>query len=111
MFQHTKQGTVDVVGCEGPLDAARAEQFAVFARQRVASGQPRLVLNLSEVPFIDSKGLETILDLHAECIPRGGQVQVASPTGLVREILEATEVSDVVQVFDDLNQAVGSFAR
>jgi stage II sporulation protein AA (anti-sigma F factor antagonist) len=111
MFQHAKQGTVDVIGCDRPVDAEVAEQFAVFARQHIAAGQPRLVLDLSETPIVDSAGLETILQLHDDCTPRGGQMRIASPTPLVRDILEVTHVADSIEVFDDLSEAVGSFAQ
>jgi len=111
MFHHAKQGAVDVVGCDGPIDASSASQFEVFARERVASGQPRLVIDLANVPIVDSKGLEAILDLQDNCLPRGGMTRISSPTPLVREILDVTEVSAAVEVFEDLAQAVGSFAQ
>ena len=111
MFHHAAQGAVDVVGCDGPIDVSSAEQFAAFARERIATGQPRIVVDLGDVPFIDGRGLETLLQLQDECIPRGGQLQAAAPSPLVREILHITEVSEVVELFDDVPQAVASFAR
>ena len=70
-----------------------------------------MVLDLGNIPFMDSAGLELLLTLRDECLQAGGSLQLAGPGPLCRDILVATGVAEQFAIFDDLATAVGSYAR
>jgi anti-anti-sigma factor len=58
------------------------------------------------VPFIDSAGLEYLLDLQEKLAQRMGQVKLIKPDENIRKILELTRLASVFEVFKDIPEAV-----
>lgn len=111
MFEASRQGAVDLIAGKAPLDRSNAPQLAEVLQACVERGQPRVVLNLAQVPLIDSAGLELLLDYRDRCRARGGSLKLATPSALCRDILRITGVAAQLEVHDDALAAVGSFAR
>ena len=65
-----------------------------------------LLLNLEKVPFIDSAGLECLLDLQDRLAERLGQVKLIMPDENVRKILEITRLESSFETFKDVPEAV-----
>ena len=111
MFQHDKQGAVDVISGDSPIHQSCLDALQPIVESCLVSGQPQLVLDLSQVPLIDSKGLEFLLDVHDECTRRGGVLRLAAPNAVCRDVLDLCDVSLVMEVCHDVTSAVGGFAR
>jgi anti-anti-sigma factor len=75
----------------------------------LAAGGLRVVLDLGSVPFIDSRGLEFLVDAARRLRTAGGRLKLANPNPLCSEILSATRVDREVEVCFDLHQAGRSF--
>ena len=75
----------------------------------LASGRMRVVLDLGGVQFIDSHGLEFLVDAARKLRAAGGRLKLANPNPLCSEILSATRVDREVEVCFDLHQAGRSF--
>ena len=75
----------------------------------VASGRLRVVLDLGSVQFIDSRGMEFLVDAARKLRSVGGRFKLANPNPLCSEILSATRVDREVEVCFDLRQAGRSF--
>lgn len=65
-----------------------------------------LVLDLEKVPFLDSAGLEYLLDLQDRLADRLGQVKLLKPDENVRTILEITRLASVLETHTDPSAAV-----
>lgn len=65
-----------------------------------------VVLNLAQVPFVDSMTLEYLLDLRDRLADRLGQVRLVGCDENVRKILEITRLAGTFEVFEDVSQAV-----
>jgi len=102
-------GTVDVLVPHGPLVDDDAESFVATLTQRLAAPNPRFVLDLADVPYLDSRGIEGIVDAAGELRQRGGRLRLAAVTPTCREVLELTGQSRQVEYFDDAHSAVRSF--
>lgn len=73
------------------------------------SGRVNLILNLAEVPFIDSSGLSQLVRTFVTTSKRGGQMRLIGLTSRVREVLTMTRLLTVFQAFDSEEEAVASF--
>ena len=111
MFDRSKQGAVDVVVPRDPLNQESANEMGPVLDEILSTGQPRIVLDLARTPFMDSLGLEWLLELHERSRKRGGAVKLAGPTPLCQDILRVTGLDAQFEVFDDMLAAVGSFAQ
>ena len=87
------------------------DEFSKQLDHCVKQRQPRIVLDMSGVPLIDSRGQELLVDFQRESISRGGSIKIASMSTLCRDILKATNVIAMFDVFENSISAAGSFAR
>ncbi len=65
-----------------------------------------LVLNLENVPFVDSAGLEYLLDLQERFAEKLGRVKLANLNEHVAKILEVTRLDNTFERFDDVSEAI-----
>ncbi|MFN3166836.1 MAG: STAS domain-containing protein [Phycisphaeraceae bacterium] len=104
-----RHGAVLVVKPDGPLiqDDARLLGEATHGRGRAMLG--RIAVDLSASPYIDSVGLEALLDLADELDHFGQTLRLASVSPTVREVLDLTGLTNRFEFHDDANLAVRSF--
>ncbi len=67
-----------------------------------------IVFDLETVPFIDSAGLEYLLDLQDRLAKRFGQVKLVRPDENVSQILEFTRLRSTFEVYKETHEAVKS---
>ena len=108
-IERQQVGTVEVCTPVGPLVDEDAAQFARELRERLKTANPRLVLALHEVPYLDSAALEGLLDAADELGTRAQQLKIARVTPTCREVFELVGLSGRFQFFDDVQYAVRSF--
>jgi anti-anti-sigma factor len=65
-----------------------------------------LVLNMENVPFVDSDALECLLTLQDRLAERMGQVKLLRCDENVRKILEMTRLESSFEIFKDVHEAV-----
>ncbi len=105
-----RRGGVTVIRPDQPLQRSTVEALAVDVANATRVGLPLVVLDLTETPLIDSAGLEWLLDLDEQCGGGGGCVCLCAANELCRDILRITGVGATLRHFDDLTEALGSFA-
>jgi anti-anti-sigma factor len=69
----------------------------------------RFVVDMSAVPYLDSKGLEAHVEVTEEMSRSGQALRLCSSNKTVREVLELTDLSSLFDHFEDTNTAVRSF--
>jgi anti-anti-sigma factor len=65
-----------------------------------------VVLNLRDVPFIDSAALECLLELQERMTERLGQVRLVKCHPDARKILEITRLESAFEIFQDVPEAI-----
>lgn len=69
----------------------------------------RLVLNMAEVPLIDSAGIGELVRAHTSLSRGGGGLRLLRLTRRVYEALSITRLLTVIEAFDSEDEAVESF--
>ena len=111
MFEREKQGVVDVIRGDVPLNVEHVEAVADLLEACLGKGQPYVVLDFEAIPLIDSAGLELLLDFKERFRQVGGDLRLVSPNSLCAEILSVTQVGEGFEIFSEPLSAVGSFVR
>ena len=104
-----RQGAVVVLKPVGPLaqqDVAKVKHRATEALSRSLG---RFVLDASSIAYVDSEGLEALVELSEQLASGGQSLKVAAANETVREVLELTDLSPRFEHFEDVNTAVRSF--
>lgn len=73
-------------------------------------GNKKIVLNLAEVPYIDSAGLGEIVRTYTTVSRQGGSLKLLSLTKRITDLLAITKLLTVFETYESENDAVQSFS-
>ena len=108
-LQEFKHGAVTVLKPDGPLVGEDSEQFKLKLIELLASSMGRCVVDASDMPYVDSEGLEALVDANDEVGSSGHSLKLCGLSDTVRQVLDLTELSSHFEHFADVNTAVRSF--
>lgn len=104
-----RMGSVLVLSPRGAVAQEDVEIFAAAVAEHRKRTNGRMVLELSEVPYMDSQGIEALWDF-ADCQREAGQsTRVAGAGELCREIMEITGLAEQLDFYNNAESAVRSF--
>ncbi len=107
--EEQRVGTVDILAPVGALVDQDATSFSKMLLQRVKVPNPRVVVSLHEVPYMDSAAVEGLLDATDELAERATSLKLVRVPSASREILELTDVAGKFNFFENVQDAVRSF--
>jgi anti-sigma B factor antagonist len=99
---------IDVVGRITLGEGASALREMI--RGLVAKGNKKILLNLSDVSYIDSSGIGELVSGFTSVTNQGGVLKLLGLTKRVKDLLQITKLYTVFEVFDDETSAVRSFS-
>jgi anti-anti-sigma factor len=92
-----KNSEVTVVHCSGRL--VRGVEVSTLRNAVVAEKTTRVVvLDLSQVEFMDAGGLNSLVSLHHWTRNHGIQFKLVNPSRMVREMLTSTRLNRVLEI-------------
>jgi anti-anti-sigma factor len=104
-----QHGAVTVLSPHGPLVEGEVEAFCGAVRAGRDGSRGRLVLDLTDMHFVDSAGLEALLDLAEEFEAAALSLKLAAANETVREVLDLTGLTGDFEFFSDAHDASRSF--
>ena len=75
----------------------------------VGKGQKKVLLNLADVPYVDSAGLGEIVRTYTTVSRQGGALKLLNLTKRISDLLSITKLLTVFETFDSEVEAVQSF--
>ena len=87
-----------------------SNQLRTKLKELLSQGKTRLVLDLSEVTYIDSAGLGTLVAGFTSAQNQGANLKLANLTKRFSEQLNITKLVTVFDVYDSVEDAIKSFA-
>ncbi len=73
------------------------------------SGQNKILLNLSEVSYIDSAGMGELISAYTSTTNRGGTIKLLGLTKRVKDLLQITKLYTVFDIHEEESHAIRSF--
>lgn len=103
-------GQVTIIDIGGRLTVEDgADAFRDLVRQLLRDGRVKLVLNVRDVPYIDSTALGEIVRAYSSATRKGGTLKLLNVSTRVHELLMITKLLSVFDLFDAEAEAVKSF--
>jgi len=91
---------------EERLDAHNSPELKEILLSRLEAGAKRLVLNLSDVHFIDSSGLGALLSGYKNANLRQGSLVLVGLQSRVQSMFELTRLHRVFEIYPTLTEAL-----
>jgi serine/threonine-protein kinase RsbW len=95
----------------GRVDAVTAPQLNKVVHEQIDSGARFLLLNLSEVTFLSSSGLRSLLLIRKELMTLGGELRLAALQPQVHEVFAMTGFTQVFAIHATTEEARTSFGQ
>ncbi|MFB7512023.1 STAS domain-containing protein [Streptomyces sp. NPDC056144] len=103
-----RDGRTAVLTVAGELDMETADLLHELLTEQVGKGRRRLVLDLSALSFMDSSGLNVLIQAVNKARESDGDLYLAAPTPAVRRILEITGVMSTIPPHDAVADALAA---
>lgn len=105
-------GEVTILDVRGNLTIGKSEEsLRHTVSGLIAEERTYLLLNLSEVPVIDSSGIGAMIKSFTSLRAAEGCLKVLKPSSMARELLRITGLISVIESFEDEAKAISSFNK
>lgn len=105
----TPMRRVDLITISGRVDSSNSSELDDALQTRLDEGRTNLVLDLSDVHYISSSGLRSLVAALRASKKKGGDVRLARPSERVQEVLGLAGLDTLFESYDDVTAAVGSY--
>ncbi|HVH85487.1 MAG TPA: STAS domain-containing protein [Terriglobales bacterium] len=97
-----------VLCLRGPLTMENVSQFKTAVQREEA---PKMILDLSEVPYVDSVGLGSIVSAYVSLQKSGRWMALVGVNDRVSKLFEITRVQDLFLTFPNVWDAIDALAN
>lgn len=104
-YKTRQDGKVTVIELSGEIDVSCAPQLKELLQGLIDEGKNQLLVDLTEVPFMDSTGL----GIFVSAFKRGGAIKFANPQEALRNVFSLTRTYKVFPIFDSVDEGLRSF--
>lgn len=105
-FKATKKDGKLVVNVIGRLDAVTAPEFDAESAKWAADGEFNVVADLSELEYVSSAGLRSILTAAKQLRGGGGDLSFCGLSGMVEEVFTVSGFSAMFPLFKTVDEAL-----
>ena len=105
-----QSGDVTIFDVSGRVVAGEAELLRSSIRDTLARSEKKIILNLAEVPYIDSAGIGELVSALVAVRRESGRLELLSLSRRVHDVLQTVKLLNVFQVFENEGDAVAACA-
>jgi anti-anti-sigma factor len=89
---------VTIIRLKGELDLSTAPQLRHELAERSKPGMAKLVLDVTELSFMDSVGLSILVAGHKKAMDLGGSLVIQNPTARVQRLIEISGLTEYLNI-------------
>jgi len=111
-IEERTSGDVVVLDLKGKITLGEGDELLKDkVNSLVNQGHKKIVLNLADVPYIDSAGLGEVVRTYTTVSRQGGALKLLNLTKRITDLLSITKLLTVFETFDSEGEAVRSFSK
>jgi anti-sigma B factor antagonist len=103
-----KIGPRTVVSVQEPITFQNREDLQATFRRCMEQQKTDIVLDATQVAFMDSEGLELLLDVHEELQEHGKALKLVGLNQTCSDIFTAAQLLAVFPVYENINRLIRS---
>ena len=107
-----KRDGVHFISPHGEMVTGEGEQrFKDELNRASAGGERRVIIDFTNVPYIDSSVLGQLVHGYTILKKDGGTLKLVNPSRRVMDLLKLTRLNTIFEIFDTREAAVSSWKR
>lgn len=96
-LEHQDEAGSTVVRVSGELDLSTGPELESYVRQLLDAGPPEsVVLDLSDVAFVDSSGVSAMMRVWRLCQRLGSRLEIGAMSTFVARVLDVTGLLEIL---------------
>lgn len=104
------QAQVKVIKLRGKLVLGEpADKLSATFTDLLAAGESRFILDLEEVPMVDSSGIGVLVRFLTAAKQKGGSIKLLKPAKMVVQTFKLVRILNIFDVYDDAQTAIVSY--
>lgn len=106
-----KQADVHLIRLKGDLKIGQpVDELRQVFEELLATDQDRFVVNMQEVPMVDSSGIGVLVRCMTTAKQRGGSMKMVNPSKLTLQTLKMVGLLPLFEVFGEESEALATFS-
>jgi anti-sigma B factor antagonist len=93
------------------VDKVEAVEISTEVEEELKSGNNRFIIDLSEMEYMNSTGLNIIINLMNKSKNNGGEAVVASAPARILSLFTVTKLNSVFTIKDSREEAIAYFKQ
>ena len=111
-FNHSVEGNTDVFKITGRLiSKLDSKGLTEKVNELLADERHAILLELSEMDYLNSTGLNILLSLFTATRNAGGDIYICNVSTKVEELLVMTKLNTVFKIFKTMDEALTVFSE
>lgn len=111
-FEFEQRDGVLIASVDGEIDSSNAAELRLALSERLPSASSALVLDLSNVTYLDSSGVHLLFDLGRRLAARRQALRLVVPDGApMRRVLELCAIDGVAPMDRELDTSLRALAE
>ncbi len=98
-----------ILEIEGEVDLYNAKEIKDILDEKIKAQIYEVVINLAQVPFMDSSGIGTLVTAMYKLKKYHGNLKVCSVHGSVAKVFKMTGMESHLQVYENEAEAIKAF--
>ena len=103
------RNNIRIVQLQGRVDSEGAIDMELGLQEMTEAGSSQVILDLSQVTYINSAGLRILADMLTRTQANGGDLLLAGPSQKIRRVFQIIGFDNFFRLFDDVDSAVEAF--
>jgi anti-anti-sigma factor len=104
-IERKSDGEIEVIALSGEFDATEVRRVEKQIDELIDDYRTRIVLDVSDLRWIDSSALGCLIRTQTRLRPLGGEQVIASPEGLVKSTIKTVGIERMMRIFPDAAEA------
>ena len=104
-----EKGVVSILVLSGKLAAGGEDQLREAIDTLLGSGRNEILVDFTEVTFMDSSGIGELVSSFRTVERFGGHLKILKPNKRIQDSLSLTRLLPIFEIYEDEETAVASF--
>jgi len=105
VYQESSEGSLSILHVQGDIDLHHSPKLRALLQSKISSKCPQLLINFTEVNYIDSSGLATLVEYYQGCRPFSGKIALAALSPRVQSVFDLVRLGEIFPIYPSLDEA------
>ncbi|MBN1994495.1 MAG: STAS domain-containing protein [Anaerolineae bacterium] len=110
-YKVRNESGIAILDLSGEIDVSTATQLRDTLIDLIENNEGRLLVNMSDVAYIDSSGLSVLVAAHKKAQGANGMLGLSGPQKPVQQVFELTRMNKLFNIFPTVEEGIAAVSQ